>query len=95
MEVRRNVGIVRLKKKFLQEKKKKTFENKYHVEPIATEERYSYQPKAFWRTERENRPQSNKKVSNQAIYTKGSDFRKSLGDTDRKREYDVHRPSFI
>lgn len=95
MEVRRNVGIVRLKKKFLQEKKKKTFENKYHVEPIATEERYSYQPKAFWRTERENRPQSNKKVSNQAIYTKGRHFRKSLGDTDRKREYDVHRRSFI
>lgn len=95
MEVRRNVGIVRLKKKFLQEKKKKTFENKYHVEPIATEERYSYQPKAFWRTERENRPQSNKKVSNQAIYTKGRYFREPLGNTNRKREYDAQRRSFI
>ena len=95
MEVRRNVGIVRLKKKFLQEKKKKTIENKYRTDPIATEERCSYQPKSFLRTERENNPQSNKKVSNQTIYIKGRHFRKSLGDTDRKREYDAHRRSFI
>ena len=59
MEVRRNISIVRLKKKFIQEKKRKTLENRYHAEPMATEERYSYQPKAFLRTERENRPQSN------------------------------------
>ena len=31
MEVRRNVGVIRLKKKFLQEKKRKTIENKYRV----------------------------------------------------------------
>ena len=30
MEIRRNVGIVRLKKKFLQEKKRKTLENKHY-----------------------------------------------------------------
>lgn len=95
MEVRRNVGIVRLKKKFLQEKKRKTLENRYHAEPIATEERYSYQPKSFSQTERENRPQSGKKVLNQAIYTKDRRFRKSLGDTNRKREYNVQRRSFI
>ena len=95
MEVRRNVGIVRLKKKFLQEKKKKTLENKYHVEPIATEERYSYQPKSFSQTERENNPQSNKKDLNQAIYTKDRRFHKSLGDTNRKREDNAQRRSFI
>lgn len=95
MEVRRNVGIVRLKKKFLQEKKKKTLEKKHYSAPIVTEEGYSYQPKSFLRTERENNPQSNKKVSNQTIYIKGRHFRKSLGDTDRKREYDAHRRSFI
>lgn len=95
MEVRRNVGIARLKKKFLQEKKKKTIENKYRTDPIATEERYSYQPKSFLRTERENNPQSNKKVSNQTIYIKGRHFRKSLGDTDRKREDNTQRRSFI
>lgn len=95
MEVRRNVGIVRLKKKFLQEKKRKTLEKKHYSAPIVTEEGYSYQPKSFLRTERENNPQSNKKVSNQTIYIKGRHFRKSLGDTDRKREYDAHRRSFI
>ena len=58
MEIRRNAGIVRLKKKFLQEKKKKTLENKYHVEPIATEEGHSYQTKAFSQTERENNPEN-------------------------------------
>lgn len=79
MEVRRNISIVRLKKKFIQEKKRKTLENRYHAEPMATEERYSYQPKAFLRTERENRPQSNKKVSNQTIDTKGRYFREPLG----------------
>ena len=95
MEVRRNISIVRLKKKFIQEKKRKTLENRYHAEPMATEERYSYQPKAFLRTERENRPQSNKKVSNQTIDTKGRYFREPLGDTDRKREYDAQRRAFI
>ena len=60
MEVRRNVGIVRLKKKFLQEKKRKTLENKYRVDSIVTEEGYSYQPKSFSQTEkeRENNPSS-------------------------------------
>ena len=95
MEVRRNISIVRLKKKFIQEKKRKTLENRYHAEPMATEERYSYQPKAFLRTERENRPKRNKKVSNQTIDTKGRYFREPLGDTDRKREYDAQRRAFI
>lgn len=95
MEVRRNVDVIRLKKKFLQEKKKKTIENKYRTDPIATEERYSYQLKSFSQTERENRQQSDKKVSNQTIYTKGRHFRKSLGDTNRKREYNAQRRSFI
>lgn len=95
MEVRRNVGVIRLKKRFLQEKKKKILENKYHAEPIATVERYSYQPKYFSQTERENRSQSNKKVSNQTTYTKDRRFRKSLGDTNRKREYNTQRRSFI
>ena len=97
MEVRRNVGIVRLKKKFLQEKKRKTLENKYRVDSIVTEEVYSYQPKSFSQTEkeRENNPQSNKKVSNQTIYIKGRYFREPLGDTDRKREDNAQRRAFI
>lgn len=95
MEVRRNVGIVRLKKKFLQEKKRKTLENKYRADSIVTEEGYSYQTKSFLRTERENNPQSNKKVSNQTIDTKGRYFREPLGNTNRKREYDAQRRSFI
>ena len=95
MEVRRNVGIIRLKKKFLQEKKRKTLEKKHYSTPIVTEEGCSYQPKAFLRTERENNPQSNKKVSNQTIDTKGRYFREPLGNTDRKREYDAQRRSFI
>ena len=97
MEVRRNVGIVRLKKKFLQEKKRKTLENKYRVDSIVTEEGYSYQPKSFSQTEkeRENNPQSNKKVSNQTIYIKGRYFREPLGDTDRKREDNAQRRAFI
>lgn len=95
MEVRRNVGIVRLKKKFLQEKKRKTLENKYRADSIMTEEGYSYQTKSFLRTERENNPQSNKKVSNQTIYIKGRYFREPLGDTDRKREDNAQRRSFI
>lgn len=95
MEVRRNVGIVRLKKKFLQEKKKKTLENKYRVDSIVTEEGYSYQPKSFLQTERENNPQSNKKDLNQDIYTKDRRFHKSLGDTNRKREDNAQRRSFI
>ena len=95
MEVPRNVGIVRLKKKFLQEKKKKTLENKYRVDSIVTEEGYSYQPKSFLQTERENNPQSNKKDLNQDIYTKDRRFHKSLGDTNRKREDNAQRRSFI
>ena len=95
MEVRRNVGIVRLKKKFLQEKKKKTLEKKHYSAPIVTEEGYSYQPKSFLQIERENNPQSNKKDLNQAIYTKDRRFHKSLEDTDRKREYDAQRRAFI
>lgn len=95
MEVRRNVGVIRLKKKFLQEKKKKALENRYHADSIAMEERYSYRPKSFSQTERENRPQSGKKVLNQAIYTKDRRFHKSLGDTNRKRKYNTQRRSFI
>ena len=95
MEVRRNVGIVRLKKKFLQEKKKKTLEKKHYSAPIVTEEGYSYQPKSFLQIERENNPQSNKKDLNQAIYTKDRCFHKSLEDTNRKREYNTQRRSFI
>ena len=95
MEVRRNVGIVRLKKKFLQEKKKKILEKKHYSAPIVTEEGYSYQPKSFLQIERENNPQSNKKDLNQAIYTKDRCFHKSLEDTNRKREYNTQRRSFI
>lgn len=95
MEVRRNVGIVRLKKKFLQEKKRKTLEKKRYSAPIVTEERYSYQTKSFLQTERENNPQSNKKDLNQTIDIKGRYFREPLGNTDRKREYDAQRRSFI
>lgn len=51
MEVRRNIGIVRLKKKFLQEKKRKTLENKYRADSIV--KGYSYQTKAFSQTERD------------------------------------------
>ena len=80
MEVRRNVGIVRLKKKFLQEKKKKTLENKYHAEPIATEEGYSYQTKAFSQTERDRE-----------FYEPLRNTR----DINRKREYNTQRRSFI
>ena len=80
MEVRRNIGIVRLKKKFLQEKKRKTLENKHYVEPIATEERYSYQTKAFSQTERDRE-----------FYEPLRNTR----DTNRKREYNTQRQSFI
>ena len=80
MEVRRNIGIVRLKKKFLQEKKKKTLENKYYAEPIATEERYSYQMKAFSQTERDRE-----------FYEPLRNTR----DTNRKREDNTQRRSFI
>ena len=51
MEVRRNIGIVRLKKKFLQEKKRKALENKYRADSIV--KGYSYQTKAFSQTERD------------------------------------------
>ena len=80
MEVRRNIGIVRLKKKFFQEKKRKTLENKHYVEPIATEERYSYQTKAFSQTERDRE-----------FYEPLRNTR----DTNRKREYNTQRRSFI
>ena len=80
MEVRRNIGIVRLKKKFLQEKKRKTLENKHYVEPIATEERYSYQTKTFSQTERDRE-----------FYEPLRNTR----DTNRKREYNTQRRSFI
>ena len=80
MEVRRNIGIVRLKKKFLQEKKRKTLENKHYVEPIATEERYSYQTKAFSQTERDRE-----------FY----ETLRNTRDTNRKREYNTQRRSFI
>ena len=80
MEVRRNIDIVRLKKKFLQEKKRKTLENKHYVEPIATEERYSYQTKAFSQTERDRE-----------FYEPLRNTR----DTNRKREYNTQRRSFI
>lgn len=80
MEVRRNIGIVRLKKKFLQEKKRKTLENKHYVEPIATEERYSYQTKDFSQTERDRE-----------FYEPLRNTR----DTNRKREYNTQRRSFI
>ena len=101
MEVRRNVGIVRLKKKFLQEKKRKTLENKYHAEPIAMEEGYSYQPKSFMRTERENNPQSFNYEPKWRLYRRRERDRKiydPLGnarDTNRKREYNTQRRSFI
>ena len=103
MEVRRNVGIVRLKKKFLQEKKKKTLENKYHVEPIATEERYSYQPKSFSQTEkeRENNPQNFNYEPKGRLYRKRERDRgiyeplRNTRNTNRKREYNTQRRSFI
>lgn len=101
MEVRRNVGIVRLKKKFLQEKKKKTLENKYHVEPIATEERYSYQPKSFSQTERENNPQDFNYEPKGRLYRKRERDReiyeplRNTRNTNRKREYNTQRRSFI
>lgn len=101
MEVRRNVGIVRLKKKFLQEKKKKTLENKYHVEPIATEERYSYQPKAFSQTERENNPQDFNYEPKGRLYRKRERDReiyeplRNTRNTNRKREYNTQWRSFI
>lgn len=100
MEVRRNVGIVRLKKKFLQEKKKKTLEKKYRAEPIATEEGYSYQPKAFSQTERENNSQNftyepkgrldRRSERDREIYEPLRNTR----DTNRKREYNAQRRSF-
>lgn len=101
MEARRNVGIVRLKKKFLQEKKKKTLENKYHVEPIATEERYSYQPKSFSQTERENNPQDFNYEPKGRLYRKRERDReiyeplRNTRNTNRKREYNTQRRSFI
>ncbi len=101
MEVRRNIGIVRLKKKFLQEKKRKTLENKHYVEPIATEERYSYQPKAFWRTERENNPQNFNYEPKGRLYRRRERDRgiyeplRNTRNTNRKREYNTQRRSFI
>lgn len=101
MEVRRNVGIVRLKKKFLQEKKKKTIENKYRTDPIATEERCSYQPKSFLQTERENNSQNFNYEPKERLYRRRERDRgiyeplRSTRDTNRKREYNARRRSFI
>ena len=103
MEVRRNVGILRLRRKFIQEKKRKTLENKYRVDSIVTEERYSYQPKSFSQTEkeRENNPQNFNYEPKGRLYRKRERDRgiyeplRSTRDTDRKREYDAHRRSFI
>ena len=64
----------------MQEKKRKTLENKHYVEPIATEERYSYQTKAFSQTERDRE-----------FYEPLRNTR----DTNRKREYNTQRRSFI
>lgn len=80
MEVRRNVGILRLRRKFIQEKKRKTLENKYRVDSIVTEEGYSYQTKAFSQTERDRE-----------FYEPLRNTR----DTNRKREYNTQRRSFI
>lgn len=95
MEVGRNVGILRLRRKFMQERKRKTLEKKRYSAPIATEEGYPYQPKSFLRTERENRAQQYKRGLEQRIHAKDRNFCKPLGDTNRKREYDAHRRSFI
>lgn len=101
MEVRRNVGILRLRRKFIQEKKRKTLENKYHVEPIATEERYSYQPKSFSQTERENNPQDFNYEPKGRLYRKRERDReiyeplRNTRNTNRKREYNTQRRSFI
>lgn len=80
MEVRRNVGILRLRRKFIQEKKRKTLENKYRVDSIVTEEGYSYQTKAFSQIERDRE-----------FYEPLRNTR----DTNRKREYNTQRRSFI
>lgn len=101
MEVRRNVGIVRLKKKFLQEKKRKTLEKKRYSAPIVTEEGYPYQTKAFSQTERENNSQNftyepkgrsdRRRERDRKIYEPLRNTR----DTNRKREYNTQRRSFI
>ena len=103
MEVRRNVSIVRLKKKFIQEKKRKTLENRYHAEPMATEERYSYQPQPFFQTEkeRENNPQNFNYVHKGKLYRRIERDRKiyeplrNTKYTNRKREYNTQWRSFI
>lgn len=103
MEVRRNVGILRLRRKFIQEKKRKTLENKYRVDSIVTEERYSYQPKSFSQTEkeRENNPQNFNYEPKGRLYRKRERDRgiyeplRSTRDTNRKREYNTQRRSFI
>ena len=101
MEVRRNIGIVRLKKKFLQEKKRKILENKHYVEPIVTEEGYSYQTKSFLQTERETNSQNFNYEPKERLYRRRERDRKiydPLGndrDTDRKREDNAQRRAFI
>lgn len=103
MEVRRNVDVIRLKKKFLQEKKKKTIENKYRTDPIATEERYSYQSQPFSHTEkeRENNLQNFNYEPKGRLYTRRERDReiyeplRNTRDTNRKREYNTQRRSFI
>lgn len=101
MEVRRNIGIVRLKKKFLQEKKRKTLENKYRADSIVTEEGYSYQPKSFYQTERENNSQNFNYEPKGRLYRRRERDReiyeplRNTRDTNRKREYNTQRRSFI
>lgn len=99
MEVRRNIGIVRLKKKFLQEKKRKTLENKHRADSIV--KGYSYQTKAFSQTGRENNSQNftyepkgrldRRRERDRKIYEPLRNTR----DTNRKREYNTQRRSFI
>ena len=101
MEVRRNVGIARLKKKFIQEKKRNTLENKYRADPIATVEGYSYQPKSFSQTERENNSQNFNYEPKGRLYRRRERDReiyeplRNTRDTNRKREYNARRRSFI
>ena len=99
MEIRRNVGVIRLKKKFLQEKK--TIENKYRTDPIATEERCSYQSQPFSQTERENNSQNFNYEPKGRLYRRRERDReiyeplRTTRDTKRKREFNVQRRSFI
>lgn len=98
MEVQRNVGIVRLKKKLIQEKKKKEFENKYLQEPFVVDDRIQYQQKSFLQTE-ERRPQNFNHETQRRLHkrteAKNKTIYEFLGDTNRKRESTEYRCSFI